>query len=65
MEFLCLSTRDKDMCEFIHDHLSMASDPVGYTNHPAVIASVDNMISINAAMEVDLLGQCNSEHLRG
>lgn len=53
------------MCEFIHDHLSMASDPVGYTNHPAVIASVDNMISINAAMEVDLLGQCNSEHLRG
>lgn len=32
-----------------------------YTNDPFVIASIDNMVSINTAMEIDLSGQICSE----
>ena len=38
---------------------------VSYINDPAVIAQNDNMISVNSALEVDLLGQCNAEFLAG
>ncbi len=55
----------RDMYEFMHDNPSMESYPVSYTNDPAVIAQNDNMISINSTIEVDLLGQCNSEFLGG
>jgi itaconate CoA-transferase len=55
----------KDMYAFMHDNPSMASYPVEYTNTPYVIAQNDNLISINSTIEVDLLGQCNSEFLTG
>ena len=32
-----------------------------YTNDPFVIASIDNMVSVNTAMEIDLTGQICSE----
>ena len=56
---------DRDMYEFINDNPSMESYPVSYTNAPHVIAGNDNMISINSTLEVDILGQCNSEFLGG
>ncbi len=56
---------DNEMYDFLHDNPSMASYPVSYTNDPAVIRRNDNMISINATLEVDLTGQCNSEYLEG
>lgn len=56
---------DRELYGFIHDNPSMESYPVSYTNNPAVIAANDNMISINSTIEVDLLGQCNSEFLGG
>jgi len=56
---------DREMYEFMHDNPSMESYPVSYTNNPQVIAANDNMISINSTLEVDLLGQCNSEYLGG
>jgi itaconate CoA-transferase len=56
---------DRELYEFIHDNPSMESYPVSYTNNPEVIAANDNMISINSTIEVDLLGQCNSEYLGG
>ena len=56
---------DRDMYDFMHDNPSMASHPVSYTNDPHVIAQNDNLISVNATIEVDLLGQCNSESLGG
>jgi acyl-CoA hydrolase len=34
-----------------------------YVNDPYVIGQNDNMVSINATMEVDLTGQCASESL--
>ena len=56
---------DREMYEFINDNPSMESYPVSYTNNPQAIAANDHMISINSTLEVDLLGQCNSEYLGG
>ena len=56
---------DREMYAFMDDNPSLASYPVSHTNNPHVIAMNDNMISINSTIEVDLLGQCNSEYLGG
>ncbi len=56
---------DREMYAFMHDNPSMESYPVSYTNAPEIIAQNDRMISINSTIEVDLLGQCNSEYLGG
>ncbi len=56
---------DRAMYEFMDDNPSMESYPVSYTNDPHVIAQNDHMISINSTIEVDILGQCNSEYLGG
>jgi itaconate CoA-transferase len=56
---------DREMYEFMDDNPSMESYPVSYTNAPHIIAKNDRMISINSTIEVDLLGQCNSEFLGG
>jgi itaconate CoA-transferase len=53
------------MYDFMDDNPSIESYPVSYTNEPAVIAKNGNMISVNSTLEVDLLGQCNSEYLDG
>ncbi len=37
------------------------SVPVDYTNDVRVISSLDNFISINNAIDVDLYGQVNAE----
>ena len=39
----------------------MASYPSNYTNEPSLIAQIDNFISINNCVEVDLYGQISSE----
>lgn len=56
---------DADDIALIDDNPDFESHPVEYTNHPLVIARNDRMISINAALEVDLLGQVNAESLGG
>jgi itaconate CoA-transferase len=56
---------DPPMLDFMHDNPAFESYPVSYTNHPAVIAQNDNLISINSGIEVDLTGQCNAEFLAG
>ncbi len=55
----------KDLYDFIDDNPSMESYPVSYTNDPAIIRENRNMVSINATIEVDLTGQCNSEYMLG
>ena len=37
------------------------SAPVDYTNDPYVVAQLDNFISINNAVDVDITGQVNAE----
>ena len=56
---------DRAMLEFMNDNPSIESYPVSYTNKPDIIARNDNMISINSIIQVDLVGQCNSEYLSG
>ena len=45
----------------MHDNPMIEMHPVDYVNDPFVIGRNDNMVSINATIEVDLLGQCCSE----
>jgi itaconate CoA-transferase len=56
---------DQEMLEFMNDNPAMVSYPCSYTNSPAVIAQNNRMISINSILQVDLLGQCNSEYMSG
>ena len=47
--------------EFLDNNPIMAGAPVDYTNHPAVAEKMDNLVSINNAVEVDLFGQVGAE----
>lgn len=51
----------KELYEFMDHNPVFASAPVDYVNSPQVIASFDNFISINNAIELDLYGQINGE----
>ena len=39
--------------------------PVGYTHDPGVIRQIDNFVSINSAVEIDLFGQLSADMLGG
>ena len=51
----------KRIYDYVDDNPAIAIMPVDYVNDPAVICRNDNMISINAALEVDLWGQVCAE----
>ena len=47
--------------EWIHENPSVVACPLEYVNSPHVIAQLDNMVSINSCIAVDLYGQISSE----
>lgn len=49
--------------DFMDDNPSVELHSVAYTNNPYVIGQNVKMVSINATLEVDLLGQCASESI--
>jgi acyl-CoA hydrolase len=51
--------------DFIHDNAAVEFLPVDWVNDPRVIGRERCFVSINATIEVDLLGQCNSEMIAG
>ena len=51
--------------EFMHENRDLAMMPVDETNDLRIIAAHDSIVSINATVEVDFLGQCNSETIGG
>jgi acyl-CoA hydrolase len=51
--------------EFIHENAVVELLPVDYVNDPRLIATERCFVSINATVEVDLLGQCASETIAG
>jgi itaconate CoA-transferase len=55
----------QDMYDFLDDNPAVESRPVDYINDPRVIAMNDNAVSINATVQIDLTGTCNSEHMLG
>jgi acyl-CoA hydrolase/GNAT superfamily N-acetyltransferase len=57
----CMGTQST--YEFIHDNPSIEFQPIDYTNNPLTIAKIDNMVAINAALQIDLTGQSTAESL--
>jgi itaconate CoA-transferase len=55
----------KAMYDFLDDNPAIESRPVDYVNDPNIIAQNDNVVSINATLQIDLTGACNSEHMLG
>ena len=47
--------------DFVNDNPECMSAPVSYTNDARTIAQIDNFISINNIVDVDLFGQMNAE----
>jgi 4-hydroxybutyrate CoA-transferase len=47
--------------EFANGHPDFEIRETSYTNDPKIISRHENMVSVNAAMSVDLTGQINSE----
>ena len=56
---------NKRMYDLLDDNPSINSHPVNIVNDPRHIAKNDGVISINATLQVDLFGACNSENLAG
>lgn len=51
----------KKMYDYMNDNPELMSAPVDYTNDVRVISQIDNFISINNAVDVDLFGQVSAE----
>lgn len=58
-----LAFGNSDMYSFMNDNPSMESYPVDYVNNPSIIAQNDNVVSVNAIIEIDLYGQVNAESI--
>ena len=53
----------QELFEYMHDNPTIEMHPSEYTNHPVVISAHENMIAVNAALEVDLTGQVVADSL--
>ena len=51
------------MYRFLDDNPYCEAHPVSYTNSPDVIAQNNELISVNAAIEIDFSGQCCAESI--
>jgi acyl-CoA hydrolase len=48
---------------FMHRNPLLEMHPVDYTNDLLLASQNDNLVAINATLQIDLLGQCGSESL--
>lgn len=51
----------KKMYDYLDDNPELMSAPVSYTNDIRSISALDNFMSINNAVDIDLFGQVNAE----
>jgi len=58
---LGFSLGSNEMYAFMDHNPNIEARPFGWVNDPRIIAQNDNMISINGAMQVDLMGQVCAE----
>lgn len=56
---------DQKLYDFINDNPKVEAHPVNYVNDPRIISQNDNVISVNATLQVDFFGACNSEYVNG
>lgn len=50
-----------ELYDFVNNNADIELFPVDYVNDPYVISQNDNVVSINSCLEIDLMGQVNSE----
>jgi 4-hydroxybutyrate CoA-transferase len=55
----------RKLYDFIDNNPAVEMHPVDYINDPCVIGQHEQMISINSALQVDLMGQVNAEMIGG
>ena len=48
---------------YMHRNPAFEMHPVDFTNDPYLAGQNDNLVTINATLQIDLLGQCGSESL--
>ena len=48
---------------YMHRNPALEMYPVDFTNDPYLAGQNDNLVTINATLQIDLLGQCGSESL--
>lgn len=53
----------KRLYDFMNRNPQLEMHPVNFTNDPCLAGQNDNLITINASMQVDFLGQCCSESM--
>ncbi len=51
----------KELYEWLDDNPGIAAYPLEYVNSPEIIAKIDDMVSINSCVAVDLYGQVAAE----
>ncbi|MDD6327387.1 MAG: acetyl-CoA hydrolase/transferase C-terminal domain-containing protein [Eubacteriales bacterium] len=51
----------KELYDWLEENHGVAAYPLEYVNRPSVIAQIDNMVSINSCVAVDLYGQVAAE----
>lgn len=51
----------KKLYDFMNHNVTLEMHPVSFTNEPSLACNNDNLVTINATMSVDFMGQCNSE----
>jgi acyl-CoA hydrolase len=49
--------------KFMHQNPMLEMHPSDFTNDPYLAGRNDNLMSINASLQIDLLGQCGSESI--
>lgn len=65
MSVFTFAMGQQEMYEYLNNNPSVFSRPVDYVNDPRIIAQNDNVVSINATLQIDLTGACNSEYMLG
>jgi 4-hydroxybutyrate CoA-transferase len=53
----CFLMGTRKLYDFVDDNPAVNMFPVSYTNDPYVIGQIDNVVAINSAIQVDLMGQ--------
>ncbi|SFF82648.1 Acyl-CoA hydrolase [Duganella sp. CF458] len=53
----------RKLYDFMHHNPLLEMHPVSFTNDPYIAGQNDKLVSINASLQIDLLGQCGSESL--
>ncbi len=53
----------RKLYQFMHNNPMLEMHPSNFTNDPYIAGQNDKLVSINATLQIDLLGQCGSESI--